>query len=48
MANTGDGADRATKWIRRIARAWSIVILTITLVMVIAHLDVRLPLSVLA
>jgi len=43
MANTGDGADRTTKWIRRIARAWSIVILTITLVMIIAHLVVPEP-----
>jgi hypothetical protein len=43
MENTGDGADRTTKWIRRIARAWSIVILTITLVMIIAHLVVPDP-----
>lgn len=37
MANTGDGADRTTKWIRWIARIWSIVIIGITLVMIIAH-----------
>jgi hypothetical protein len=37
MANTGHGADRATKWIRWIARIWSIVIIGITLVMIIAH-----------
>jgi hypothetical protein len=37
VANTGGGADRTTKWIRWIARVWSIVIIGITLVIVICH-----------
>lgn len=37
MANTGHGADRTTKWIRWIARVWSIVIIAFTLVMIIGH-----------
>jgi hypothetical protein len=37
VERAGKGADRATKWIRWIARIWSIVIIGITLVMVIAH-----------
>ena len=40
MANTGAGADRTTRRIRRIARIWGTVIIGITLVIVIAHVVV--------
>ena len=39
----GDDADRATKWIRWIARIWSVVLLGITLVMIVGHLVVPDP-----
>ena len=39
----GKGADRATKWIRWIARICSIVIIGFTLVMVIAHVVIPDP-----
>ena len=40
MANTGDGADRTIRRIRRIARIWGTVIIGITLVIIIAHVVV--------
>jgi hypothetical protein len=40
VANGGDGADRTTRRIRRIARIWGTVIIGITLVIVIAHVVV--------
>jgi len=40
VANTGAGADRTTRRIRRIARIWGTVIIGITLVIVIAHVVV--------
>jgi hypothetical protein len=43
MANTDGGADRTTKWMRWIARIWSMVIIGFTLVMVIAHVVIPDP-----
>jgi len=40
VASTEDDRDRVTKWICRIARIWSLVIIGITLVVVIAHVVV--------
>jgi hypothetical protein len=40
VADAGDGADRTTRRIRRIARIWGTVIIGITLVIVIAHVVV--------
>jgi hypothetical protein len=40
MAIAGDGADRTTRRIRRIARIWSAVIIGFTLFMIIAHVVV--------
>lgn len=37
MARTGDSTDRTTKWMRRVARVWSILIIGITLVMIVGH-----------
>lgn len=38
MANVGDRAGRATRWLRRVARVWSIVVIGVTLLVVVAHL----------
>ena len=43
MVKLGSGGDRTTKWIRRIARTWSVVILAFTVVMIIGHLVVPDP-----
>ena len=43
MVKLGSGGDRATKWIRRIARTWSVVIMAITVVMIIGHVVVPDP-----
>ena len=37
MARTGDSDDRMTKWMRWVARVWSIAVIGITLVMIIGH-----------
>jgi len=43
VERSGKGADRATKWIRWIARILSIVIIGFTLLMVIAHVVIPDP-----
>lgn len=40
---SAEGTDRTTKWMRWIARMWSVVILGITVVMIIGHLVVPEP-----
>jgi len=37
VASIEDSGDRVTKWIRRVARIWSLVIIGIALVVIIAH-----------
>jgi hypothetical protein len=43
VEKSGKGADRATEWIRWIARIWSIMIIGITLVIIIAHVIMPEP-----
>jgi hypothetical protein len=37
MANKSTSNGRVTKWVRRIARIWSIAVMAITLVIVVGH-----------
>ena len=43
VANIENGRERVTRWIRRIARIWSLVVIGITLVVLIAHVVVPEP-----
>ena len=43
MADAQGGADRTTKWIRRIARIWGTVVIAITLLSAILHAVVPDP-----
>jgi len=43
VAGTERGGDRATRWMRRVARVWSLAVIGVVLAVVVAHLIVPGP-----